>query len=1261
MNLFFWFNDQSFSMRGICFLTFFALVTRIHSYSCTDYTQCLYWGCSYGNGDSLSTSGNLYQVVCACVNYLNRYGYSYTDDPSLFGTCNNCVRYVGGIGWQYCPDKITCATSCPAGQYLNECPCQDCPAGSFCTGNNLKSLCPAGTYNSNTGSSSSTDCITCAAGTYSEKNTGSSICLTCPTGKYGDTAGRTICTDCTATCSGDTYESTGCTSTTNRVCTPIQSCSTLAECQYTGCQIGNYYGCNRRQISWGFHGVVNWGTTAARDAYCIFSYDDGGTWNYCSLRPCATSCPSGQYISNCVCKPCASCATNQYQQSACTVTNNTVCVGCPPNHYCNGVSATGCTSVCATNQYETSACTSTTNRICGACPGNSYCNGVSAITCSGCSDGTYQIAACNSTMNTMCSTCTPICTVPGTYQLSDCTPLTNRICSVCTNLVANAYYIGVGINYTNCPFSCNQGYYLSSGQCLDCIANNWCSGNILNACPNNAISPPLSTSQNQCLCKPGYYGNGSRIGTSPCQICIVGSYCPGGNNNVSYSCPVNFTSNEGSSQLSDCYCNPGYQLIANECKLCPPATFCASGILSSCPSNSYSPSGSSANSSCVCNPGFYGSNGGICAQCPANSYCTGGNSTALCTTNAISPVQSTNASACYCDRGYQGVGNAACIACPAGTWCWTGILNYCPTNSSSPPLSSYWYNCTCMPGFTGPDGMACAPCAPGTYKGYNGSDACALCPLNSTCSQGARIPVPCPLGEYYCNGITVQNCNPICLSGTYETKACTSIQNRVCMPCSPESFSLENQSICTNCKKCGPGTYQSSPCTVSVDRKCAPCPAGSACFGDGSVESCIVNLTFSVGNQSKCTNCTKCGPGTYQSSPCTVSVDRKCAPCPAGSFSNFSNSYFCFDCQVNTYCPVGSTGGTPCPENSISKTGSYNISNCTASDGYFGPVGGPFIPYGSTDITHCIVNSGYFSPPGGNFTLCTANYYCPSGSTAPIPCPNNLSSLPGAFNVSDCKIFDCAPGLYLLQSSCVACPQGTYCPQSSKQPTPCKTCNHVFLSKCDGIGLANDTATCACNPGFYLSDPNSNNSQCSACPLYTTSAANNTDTTVLSCTCLAGYTCKYTKRIQGVIKLNMTLSDFTATAQDALKIAIAQAAGVDVSQVSIVSISSGSSNRRLLGTLAEENTLTVTVRINDSQNAHIRKLSKFSVVSHENSSASSTSESIEKEEQGESSSWQLLRAFSHHAHASKLKMITQHFDILSEVWTPNHSIQVSKL
>ena len=69
---------------------------------------------------------------------------------------------------------------------------------------------------------------------------------------------------------------------------------------------------------------------------------------------------------------------------------------------------------------------------------------------------------------------------------------------------------------SDCPWTCNARYYQDGSACAECPANNWCSGNIKNTCPTNTDSVALSSSQNQCLCKAGYYGDGSKlVGLAP--------------------------------------------------------------------------------------------------------------------------------------------------------------------------------------------------------------------------------------------------------------------------------------------------------------------------------------------------------------------------------------------------------------------------------------------------------------------------------------------------------------------------------------------------------------------------------------------------------------------------------------------------------------------------------------------------------------------------------------------------------------------------
>jgi len=97
---------------------------------------------------------------------------------------------------------------------------------------------------------------------------------------------------------------------------------------------------------------------------------------------------------------------------------------------------------------------------------------------------------------------------------------------------------------------------------------------------------------------------------------------------------------------------------------------------------------------------------------------------------------------------------------------------------------------------------------------------------------------------------------------------------------------------------------------------------------------------------------------------------------------------------------------------------------------------------------------------------------------------------------------------------------------------------------------------CRCNSGYY-----GPGTTCSPCPANTMSDAFNTST-LLNCRCVAGYVCTYTKRITATVRIpNMTLATFTSSYQAAFLQAIATAAGVDVSHITIVSASTAS--RRL--------------------------------------------------------------------------------------------------
>ena len=142
------------------------------------------------------------------------------------------------------------------------------------------------------------------------------------------------------------------------------------------------------------------------------------------------------------------------------------------------------------------------------------------------------------------------------------------------------------------------------------------------------------------------------------------------------------------------------------------------------------------------------------------------------------------------------------------------------------------------------------------------------------------------------------------------------------------------------------------------------------------------------------------------------------------------------------------------------------------------------------------------------------------------------------------------------------CVAGTYA--SSTGQTLCQPCagcgaNTVVLASCQA-GSSYDNSACACVAGYYML------SGCAQCPAHTTSAQGGVG--VVSCQCLAGYACSYTKTLTLTLFLNFNNTPAPTTAAGLLSspeiLSIAVAAGVPVANIQVVGIIPVNPNRRLL-------------------------------------------------------------------------------------------------
>ena len=596
---------------------------------------------------------------------------------------------------------------------------------------------------------------------------------------------------------------------------------------------------------------------------------------------------------------------------------------CQAGTYSSASSSSAC-SLCGAGMYGTGLGFSSL-ASCSLCGPGTYQTGLgfsSLASCSLCGTGTYQTGSGLSSS----SDCSPCGT--GTYGTGSGFPVSAQ-CSLCG---VGTYQTGLGFSSTDScslcwagtyqnstgqgPMSscktCDGGFYdvaLGASACLTCEANSWCSAGMNYSCPLHSNSPAQASTQNQCLCNAGYFGDGSKPGTSPCALCWSGYYCAGGNGNHSLVCPSHSVSPPESSVITQCMCEPGYYgANGTNCSLCPPDDYCASGVLNPCPANSRSPNGSSSLSECTCNAGYYGVPPG-CSPCPPNFYCTGGTNISQCTANAVTAGWLTISSGlCFCDRGYKGTNNTACVACQAGTWCWTGLQNQCPSNTNSSDLSSYLTNCTCNPGYTGSDGMACSPCDPGKVKAIQGSASCSSCTPGRYAMLAAMTEcVACQAGSYQ-TGVSNTICS-LCVAGRYQTGLGMPLQTD-CLACGTGLYQTgTGMPLQADCLACGTGLYQTGT-GMSSPSNCIMCEAGLYQTGTGYADCslCGAGLYQTGSGMPSPSDCIVCNPGLYQTGSGMPSPSN-CTTCDTGSYCS---SGFEYACPSHTTSEPGAVLQTQC-------------------------------------------------------------------------------------------------------------------------------------------------------------------------------------------------------------------------------------------------------------------------------------------------------------------------------------------------------------
>jgi len=454
-----------------------------------------------------------------------------------------------------------------------------------------------------------------------------------------------------------------------------------------------------------------------------------------------------------------------------------------------------------------------------------------------------------------------------------------------------------------------------------------------------------------------------------------------------------------------------------------------------------------------------------------------------------------------------------------------------------------------------------------------------------------------------------------CPKGLFSTATAAS----VCAECAKGSFS--NASKSTGCLLCPANTYAD----IAAASECAQCPVcssratqlGGSCWSQGTDISCACNAGF-FGLTGFV--CSACPDGHYKSQMANA---PECDACARGAYSAPFARATLDDCDLELTPSLHSrlngvvAVGQACRTGRIHRTNygrnedlrvtlaplqasqvTVAVTHMNTEDAF------DFLIVGGTELSGSALMAAtlggstwdirFTSDESNEFSGWTLSYtvvsFVDTGYTACVSC--SAGSFASSVNSTQCS--QCSPGLFASgegNSQCLGCAAGSYaalatsancslCPaghfsnvtgpclpcvagsfasmQGSTKCADCKTCALYYAasSKQCAAGSVNDTVVCTCQRNYY-----GPGTTCSPCPANTVSDPGNTSS-LLSCRCVAGYVCTYTKRIEATVHIsNMSLADFTANYQDAFLAAIAKAAGVDISKVTIVVAKSG---RRLL-------------------------------------------------------------------------------------------------
>lgn len=624
-----------------------------------------------------------------------------------------------------------------------------------------------------------------------------------------------------------------------------------------------------------------------------------------------------------------------------------------------------------------------------------------------------------------------------------------------------------------------------------------------------------------CTCDPGYTGpDGGPCescplgdfkalnGSAPCDTCGINTYSNGSSASSCVQCHANSTASAGSSLKSDCLCDPGFELLADECVQCVPGKFkggsgneacqlCgtdsefanAPGATTciSCFENSHS---RDTRERCFCDEGYIQQSETVvhptCSACPVNTFQNKSGMTAcvLCDAFAQSAEASPSHTSCVCNAGFfeQSYDTGACEVCIPGKYKdvvddTVLVCTQCPPNSESFPGSPGITSCQCSPGFEGELGGPCESCALGKYKLLAGDSLCEECAADS-----------------YSDSINASVCTP-CFAFAVAPPGSDSIDDCLCdFVHGYSEFELEGERACSLCE---PGKF-ATDMGFETRAGCANCSVGTFTYESGRTicDFCAPNTSSHSSPRVEC----ECDPG-FRCKDGLMACDGDCEACEADTFKSYAGySDSCSLCQSNAQSPAASTSPSDCLCNSgyfheqeYSVAGPYTCGACAPGSYTDEP--------GALTCLECPLH--HFTPPAlfpwDKSADCIACGLCPEhkydGARDGLGCGSSVQT--------SCEVCPQDSGTFHddtfedrnINVSACSCNAGYYGPLGG----PCQQCPVGFV-KTERLGRDTTLADCTeCPPNTYMA---TQDSPCRDCLAHSTSVAGSSQKQ--HCQCDAG-------------------------------------------------------------------------------------------------------------------------------------------------------------